>query len=128
MSFPGGKRVDSVFKEFTVKTDQPKTDGGDGSAPEPYDLFMASIGTCAGVYLLYFCENRAISTDHIEMTIHFEMDEKSHLLEKVAMEIDLPEAFPPKYIKPLIRAVEQCTVKRSIAHPPRFSVTAGLKA
>jgi len=49
ITFPGGKKVNSTYKGFTVETDQPKDEGGDGSAPEPYDLFLSSIGTCTGV-------------------------------------------------------------------------------
>jgi len=51
--FPDGKKVNSTYKGFTVKTDQAKNEGGDGTAPEPYDLFPAYIGTCAGVYVVY---------------------------------------------------------------------------
>ena len=85
INFPGGKRVTSTYKGFTVKTDQPQSEGGDGSAPEPYDLFLSSMGTCAGVYIVYFCERRDIPTDGISMTLRFERNEKSHLMEKIAL-------------------------------------------
>ncbi len=75
INFPGGKRVNSTYKGFTVETDQPKSEGGNGSAPEPYDLFLSSIGTCAGVYIVYFCESRNIPTDDISMTLRFERNE-----------------------------------------------------
>ena len=67
--FPGGKKVNSTYNGFTVKTDQPKNEGGDGTAPEPYDLFLASIGTCAGVYVVYFCQERGIDTSQIKRNI-----------------------------------------------------------
>ena len=102
--FPGGKRVTSTYKGFSVETDQPKSDGGDDSAPEPYDLFLSSIGTCAGVYIVYFCESRDIPTQDISMTLRFERNETSHLMEKIAIEIHLPPAFPDKYRKAVIRA------------------------
>ena len=95
--FPGGKRVSSIYKGFTVDTDQPKSEGGDDSAPEPYDLFLSSIGTCAGVYIVYFCESRDIPTDDINMTLRFDRNEKSHLMEKIAIDINLPPDFPHKY-------------------------------
>jgi ribosomal protein S12 methylthiotransferase accessory factor len=123
INFPGGKRVTSTYKGFTVKTDQPKSEGGDDSAPEPYDLFLASIGTCAGVYIVYFCESRDIPTDDISMELRFERNEKSHLMEKIAIEINLPPAFPDKYRKAVIRAAEMCTVKRNLIHPPEILVT-----
>ncbi len=124
INFPGGKRVNSTYKGFTVKTDQPKSEGGNDSAPEPYDLFLASIGTCAGVYIVYFCESRDIPTDDITMTLRFERNEKSHLMEKIAIEINLPPVFPDKYRKAVIRAAEMCTVKRNLIQPPEILVTA----
>ena len=83
--FPGGKKVNSTYNGFTVKTDQPKNEGGDGTAPEPYDLFLASIGTCAGVYVVYFCQERGIDTSQIKMTLQFDRNETKHLVEAVRM-------------------------------------------
>ena len=127
INFPGGKRVTSDYKGFTVATDQPKTEGGDGAAPEPFDLFLSSMGTCAGVYIVYFCESRNIPTDGISMTLSVERNETSHLLEKVAMQIHLPPDFPDKYRKAVIRAADMCTVKRTLAHPPEIQITATRK-
>jgi ribosomal protein S12 methylthiotransferase accessory factor len=124
INFPGGKRVTSTYKGFTVDTDQPKSEGGDDAAPEPYDLFLASIGTCAGVYIVYFCESRDISTDGISMTLRFERNPETHLMEKIAIEIHLPPEFPGKYRQAVIRAAQMCTVKRNLAHPPAIHVTA----
>lgn len=121
--FPGGKRVTSTYKGFTVETDQPPSEGGAGSAPEPFDLFLSSIGTCAGVYIVYFCESRGIPTDDISMTLRFERNEKSHLMEKIAIEIHLPPEFPDKYRNAVIRAAEMCTVKRTLTHPPDILVS-----
>ena len=123
INFPGGKRVTSTYKGFTVETDQPQSEGGNGSAPEPYDLFLSAIGTCAGVYIVYFCESRDIPTGDISMTLRFERNEKSHLMEKIAIEIHLPPAFPDKYRKAVIRAAEMCTVKRNLIQPPEILVT-----
>ena len=124
IDFPGGKRVTSTYKGFTVETDQPQSEGGNGSAPEPYDLFLSSVGTCAGVYIVYFCESRGIPTDDLSMTLSFERNEKSHLMEKIAIAVHLPPEFPKKYRKAVIRAAEMCTVKRTLAHPPEIHVTA----
>ena len=122
--FPGGKRVTSTYKGFTVETDQPKSEGGNDSAPEPYDLFLASIGTCAGVYIVYFCESRNIPIDDISMTLHFERNEASHLMEKITLDVNLPPDFPQKYKKAVIRAAQMCTVKRNLIQPPEILVTA----
>ena len=128
INFPGGKRVNATYKGFTVKTDQPKSEGGDDSAPEPYDLFLASIGTCAGVYIVYFCESRDIPTDDINLTLRFNRNEKTHLMEKIAIHIHLPRGFPNKYRKAVIRAAQMCTVKRNLIQPPEILVTANGQA
>jgi len=125
--FPGGKKVNSTYKGFTIETDQPKNEGGDGSAPEPYDLFLASIGTCAGVYVVYFCDERGIDTTGIKMTLQFDRNEKKHLIETVRIHFELPPGFPAKYKTAVIKSAELCTVKRNILDPPKFSVTAEIK-
>jgi ribosomal protein S12 methylthiotransferase accessory factor len=122
VSFPGGKKVDSRYKQFTVRTDQPREEGGDGSAPEPYDLFLSSLATCAGVYILYFCEKRDISVDGLQMTVQAEKNEKTHLFEAIRLRIQLPPGFPEKYRSAVMRAAEMCTVKRSFADPPQVEV------
>ncbi len=122
--FPGGKRVDSIYKGFTVKTDQPETEGGDGSAPEPFDLFLSSLGTCAGVYVLYFCESRGLPTDGITMDLDFERNEKTHAMEKILIHLHLPDQFPQKYRKAVVKAAEMCTVKRTLLNPPEIAVHA----
>ena len=126
--FPGGKKVNSTYKGFTVETDQPKSEGGDGSAPEPFDLFLASIGTCAGVYVVYFCDERGIDTAGIKMTLQFDRNEKKHLIEAVRIHIDLPPGFPEKYKAAVIKTAGLCTVKRNILDPPKFTVTAEIRS
>jgi putative redox protein len=121
--FPGGKRVLSTYKGFTVETDQSTSDGGEGSAPEPYDLFLSSMGTCAGAYIIYFCESRNIPTGGLSMTLQFERNEESHLVETIAMQIHLPPGFPEKYRKAVVRAAQMCTVKRSLQHSPEIIVS-----
>jgi putative redox protein len=122
--FPGGKKVLSKYKGFVVATDQPERDGGDGSAPEPYDLFLSSMGTCAGVNVLYFCDSRNISTDGVKMTLSFEKDDKTHLVKQIHIRLHLPDSFPEKYRKAVIRAAENCAVKRSLLVPPEVRITA----
>ena len=122
--FPGNKRVASTYKGFTVQTDQPQSEGGDGSAPEPFDLFLSSLGTCAGVYIVFFCESRNLPTDGISMTLRFRRNEKTHLVETIKMDIALPPDFPAKYRNAVIRAAQMCTVKRTLAQPPEILVNA----
>jgi ribosomal protein S12 methylthiotransferase accessory factor len=61
----GGMRVSADFKGFAIATDQPQESGGEGSAPSPFDLFLASLGTCAGFYIQSFCQKRGIPTQGI---------------------------------------------------------------
>lgn len=124
IDFAGGKRVNSTYKGFTVETDQPQSEGGEGAAPEPFDLFLASIGTCAGVFVVYFCESRDIPTAGIRMELRFERNEQSHLMEKIDLDIHLPPEFPAKYRKAVVRAAEMCTVKRTLINPPDIRVNA----
>ena len=65
----GGMKVNAIYKGFTIETDQPEQAGGDGSAPSPFDLFLASIGTCAGFYVLSFCQKQGIPTDEIRLML-----------------------------------------------------------
>jgi len=124
INFPGNKRVTSDYKGFVLETDQPKEEGGDGSAPEPFDLFLSSMGTCAGVYIAYFCESRNIPTKDISMTLRFERSEKTNSMEKIEMEILLPPAFPDKYRKAVERAAGMCTVKLMLSNPPEVDIFA----
>ena len=125
--FPGGKKVNANYKGFTIETDQTREEGGEGSAPEPYSLFLASIGTCAGVYVVYFCQERGLDTSNIKMKLEFDRDEEKNLTTAVHMHIDLPPDFPPKYKKAVIKAAKLCTVKRNIADPPEFNVSAAIQ-
>jgi ribosomal protein S12 methylthiotransferase accessory factor len=119
-----GKKVNAEYKGFVVKTDQPKEEGGEDSAPEPYDLFLASIGTCAGVYVAYFCDERGLDATGIKLALSFERNETKHIVEAVRIHIDLPSGFPGKYKKAIVKTAGLCTVKRNILEPPEFTVTA----
>ncbi|MCP4371166.1 MAG: osmotically inducible protein OsmC [Deltaproteobacteria bacterium] len=127
ISFPGGKKVNATYNGFTIKTDPSVKDGGDGSAPEPFSLFLASMGTCAGVFVLYFCEERGIDTTGLKMNLTFNQDEQTYLLKKVKIKILLPPNFPPKYKTAVIKSAKQCTVKRNITTPPEFVITADIQ-
>lgn len=123
VTFPGGLRVDAEYKGFVIKTDQPAYQGGDGSAPAPFDLFLASIATCAGYYVLAFCQSRGISTEKSEVLMRTERSPKTKMIEKISIEVKLPSDFPEKYKKAVVKAVESCSVKVHILKPPSFEVT-----
>jgi len=122
--FPGGLAVEAVFDGFKVRTDQPRTSGGEGSAPSPFELFLASLGTCAGYYALRFCQQRALPTGGLALRLTTERDPDKKALSKVRIEVDLPPDFPERYRDAILRAVDQCAVKRHILTPPALEVVA----
>ena len=99
VSFPGGLKVDAEYKGFTVTTDQPEGEGGENSAPSPFDLFFHSLGTCAGFYVLSFCRERNIPTDTIRVVLTTERDRETRMVTQINIDIQLPAGFPEKYVK-----------------------------
>ena len=124
ISFPGGLRVDAEYKGFVIKTDQPVYSGGDGSAPAPFDMFLASIATCAGYYVLAFCNKREIPTEKAAVIMKTRRNPETKRIEKISIEIKLPPEFPEKYKKAVIKAVDGCSVTAHILNPPVFEVEA----
>lgn len=120
--FPGNKRVTADFDGYSVATDQPAAAGGDASAPAPFDLFLASIGTCAGIFVLSFCQKRGISTQGMELIQKMDFDQVKHLVSKITLEIRVPKDFPEKYRESLISAASLCTVKKHLLEPPQFEI------
>ena len=123
VSFPGKMRADVSCKGFTIKTDQSAKDGGEGSAPTPFELFLASIASCAGVYALKFCNGRGIQTEG--MAIRMRTEQSEGTIMKITIDIKPPDGFPAGYLQALRRSVELCAVKRHIQTPPEFVVIAG---
>jgi len=125
ITFPGGKKVNAEVNGLVIPTDQTKLDGGDNSAPSPYFHFIASIGTCAGSYILSFCQERKIPIDNITLTERLEFattPEGKTYLDTIAIDINVPPDFPDKYHKALIRVADQCAVKKAILRPPKFAI------
>ena len=122
ISFPGGLKVDATFGPHTLHTDQPAQGGGEDSAPTPFATFLASIGTCAGVYVLGFCRQRGLPTDGVRVVQRLDVDRATGLVGRVKLDIEVPHDFPEKYRPALIRAAEQCAVKKHLEHPPLFEV------
>jgi len=122
--FAGGKRVDALYKGFTIRTDQPENVGGENSAPSPFDLFLASLGTCAGYYVLTFCQRRNLPTDDVALTLSAVRDEAAHRITRIEIHIALPGDFPMDYVDACIRAAEQCAVKGYLKDALRVEITA----
>jgi ribosomal protein S12 methylthiotransferase accessory factor len=120
----GGKKVNVAIRGFTISTDQPISDGGENSAPSPFELFLASLGTCAGYFVVSFCQARHIPTEGIKMTQTVARNDATHMVEKILIDISLPAGFPDKYKDAVVRAAESCTVKKHLAVPPKIEVNA----
>ena len=123
IDFPGGARVDAHFGPYTVATDQPPQGGGEGSAPTPFAVFLASMGTCAGIYVLGFCRQRGLPTDGIRIVQRMHSNPFSGMVSQVDLEIQVPPSFPEKYRPSLIRSAELCAVKKHLEQPPAFEIT-----
>jgi ribosomal protein S12 methylthiotransferase accessory factor len=122
IDFPGGARVDAHFAGFVVPTDQSPQGGGQGSAPTPFATFLSTIGTCSGIYVLGFCQQRGIPTDGIRLVQRMQTDPATRLVSDVQVTIELPSGFPAKYADAVVRAAEQCAVKKHFEHPPVIRV------
>ena len=126
VDFPGGTRVTARFGSFAVQTDLPAQAGGEGSAPTPFETFLASLATCAGIYVLDFCRRRSIPADGIRLVQKAEINTKSQLAERISLDIQLPKDFPGEYKAAVVRAAEQCKVKKHFESPPEVEVKASL--
>ena len=124
VTFPGGKRVDADVGGHTLRTDQPASLGGEDSAPAPFDLFLASIATCAGIYVLGFCQARGLATEGLALRQHTESDPATKLPSRIRIEVVLPPGFPEHYRAAVLRAAEGCKVKKTLSAPPSFEIVA----
>jgi ribosomal protein S12 methylthiotransferase accessory factor len=118
IDFPGGSRVDAHFGTFTIHTDQPPA----ASAPTPFATFLASLGTCAGIYVLGFCQQRGLPSEGIRIVQRMHTDPATGMVGKIDLEIQAPPSFPEKYLPSLVRAAELCAVKKHMEYPPEFNV------
>lgn len=118
IDFPGGARVDAHFGPFTVQTDQPPS----ASAPTPFATFLASLGTCAGIYVLGFCQQRGLPSEGIRIIQRMHTDRMTGMVGKIELEIQVPSGFPEKYLPSLIRSAELCAVKKHFENPPQFEI------
>ncbi len=124
ISFPGGVAVDALIDGVLIRTDQPQRYGGGGTAPAPFELFLASIGTCAGYYALRFCQERQIPTEGMSVSMAWERSPATKLVSAIKIEIGVPPGVPEKYRAAIIRAADQCAVKRHLAEAPSIEVVA----
>lgn len=127
IEFPGGLRVDArLSNNQVIKTDQPVRSGGEGSAVSPFELFLGSIATCAGIYALGFCNSKGIATEGMNISMDLDMNRETGLIGKVNLDLKLPEGFPEKYRKAIINSMELCAVKKHLQTPPEFEITTSM--
>lgn len=122
VTFDGGKVITAHIHGHSIKTDQPVNQGGENSAPSPFELFLASIGTCAGIYVKTFCEQRKISTENIKIIQTMQYEKLSGLPTDIKIDIQVPPDFPEKYRDIIINVADLCKVKKTIANPPKFEI------
>jgi putative redox protein len=120
--FEGNKKVNAIINGFEIKTDQSKFGGGDESAPEPFTLFLASLGTCAGIYVKSFCDQRNIDTEGIKLFQKLDYDRAKRMIGTIHLEIKVPDSFPEKYHDAVINAASLCAVKKHMHPDVKFEV------
>ncbi len=120
VTFPGGKRVDAAIKGFTIPSDQPVNAGGEGSAPTPFEIFLASIANCAGIFALNFCQSKELDTTGLSLTMDVETDPETRMVAKVILNLTLPQGFPEKYIPAITRFMGLCSGRKHMDNPPAF--------
>lgn len=123
ITFGGGMKVNAHFNNFTVYTDQSKKAGGDETSPEPFSYFLSSLATCAGFFVLRFCQTRNISTEGIRLRQSHHWNKEQRRIDNIQIEIELPPSFPEKYAPALSRATNECSVKKALMNPPQIEVT-----
>lgn len=122
VTFPGNLRVSAQINDMTIATDQPEKSGGDNSAPSPFTLFTASLATCAGYFALKFCKSRNLDTQGMVLTMKYDWDKEQKKYPHMDLELKLPKGFPDKYRDAIVRAMDQCVVKKHILDPPQIQV------
>lgn len=120
--FDGNKRVNALVNGFTVSTDQSLMSGGEGTSPEPFTLFLASLGTCAGIYVKSFCDQRHLPAEKVKLHQFLEYDHAKKMIGEVKLEIHVPSDFPEKYHTALISTASLCAVKKHLHPDIKFEV------
>lgn len=120
--FEGKKQVFADVNGFTIKTDQHSRSGGDGLFPEPFTLFLAALGTCAGIYVKGFCDQRGIDTTNIRLSQEQQYDPVKKMIGSVDIKIHVPSDFPEKYENAVIQSASLCAVKRHLRDDIELSV------
>ncbi len=116
-------RLEATFDDFTLITDQPIRYKGDGTAPSPFDYFLASSALCAAYFVKVYCVARSIPTEDIRVTQNNIVDPENRYNQIFNIEIELPEGISEKDRAGILSAMDRCTVKKVIQHNPGFKIT-----
>ncbi|WP_419148727.1 OsmC domain/YcaO domain-containing protein [Pseudoalteromonas 'SMAR'] len=117
-------RIDAKFDDFSVIADQPIRYKGDGSAPSPFDYFLASSALCAAYFVKVYCNARDIPTDGIRVAQNNIVDPENRYNQIFKIQVELPESISDKDRQGILRSIDRCTVKKVIQTGPEFQVEA----
>ena len=117
-------RIEALFDDFKVIADQPIRYKGDGSAPGPFDYYLASSALCAAYFVKVYCNARDISTDNIRLSQNNIVDPENRHQQTFKIQVELPEDLSDKDRQGILRSIERCTVKKSIQEGPEFIIEA----
>ena len=115
-------RLEAKFDDFTVIADQPVRYKGDGSAPGPFDYFLASSALCAAYFVKLYCETRNIPTENIRLSQNNIVDPENRYKQLIKIQIELPADISAKDRQGILRSVDRCTVKKAIQTGPDFLI------
>jgi len=115
-------RLEAKFDDFTVISDQPIRYKGDGSAPGPFDYFLASSALCAAYFVKLYCETRNISTENIRLSQNNIVDPENRYQQIFKIQVELPEDISASDRKGILRAIERCSVKKVVQAGPEFVI------
>ncbi|KPH58031.1 OsmC domain/YcaO domain-containing protein [Pseudoalteromonas neustonica] len=124
VNFLDNLRLEAKFDDFSVIADQPIRYKGDGSAPSPFDYFLASSALCAAYFIKVYCNARDISTDGIRVAQNNIVDPEDRYNQIFQIQVELPESISEKDRTGILRSVDRCTVKRVIQTVPEFKIDA----
>ncbi|WP_226661748.1 OsmC domain/YcaO domain-containing protein [Microbulbifer aggregans] len=122
VNFLDNLRLEAKFDDFTVITDQPIRYKGDGSAPSPFDYFLASSALCAAYFVRVYCLSRDIPTDNIRLSQNNIVDPENRYNQIFKIQVELPEDISEKDRQGILRSIDRCTVKKVIQTGPDFQI------
>jgi len=122
VNFLENLRLEAKFDDFTITTDQPIRYKGDGSAPSPFDYFLASSALCAAYFMKVYCKSRDISTDDISLSQNNIVDPENRYNQIFQIQVELPEHISDRDREGILRSIDRCTVKKVIQHNPDFKI------